>query len=88
MRCLLAPRNRLDQTAHVAERLVHVARGDELFEDNSVEHEPDRVGHCLIGDSAKARRILGWKPDHSFDDLVAEMVEADSPAALGKKLYG
>ena len=44
--------------------------------------------HCLIGDPAKARKILGWAPDHSFDDLVAEMVEADSPAALGKKVYG
>lgn len=44
--------------------------------------------HCLIGDSAKAQLELGWKPEHSFDDLVNEMVEADSPAAMGRKLYG
>ena len=31
----------------------------------------------LLGDSTKARTELGWKPEHSFDDLVAEMVEAD-----------
>jgi GDPmannose 4,6-dehydratase len=44
--------------------------------------------HCLIGDSAKARQVLGWAPEHSFDDLVTEMVESDSPSALGRRLYG
>lgn len=31
----------------------------------------------LLGDSTKARTELGWSPTHSFDELVAEMVEAD-----------
>ena len=31
----------------------------------------------LLGDSTKARTELGWKPEHSFDELVAEMVAAD-----------
>ena len=31
----------------------------------------------LLGDSTKARTILGWKPQYSFDDLVKEMVEQD-----------
>jgi len=31
----------------------------------------------LIGDSSKARRILGWEPKHTFRDLVAEMVQSD-----------
>ena len=44
--------------------------------------------HCLIGDCAKARRILGWSPAYTFNDLVAEMVEADSPASVRKKAYG
>lgn len=44
--------------------------------------------HCLIGDSAKARRELGWAPQFSFEDLVAEMVEADSPASVRRKIYG
>lgn len=44
--------------------------------------------HCLIGDAAKARAVLGWKPEISFDDLVAEMVKADSPAAIRKRIYG
>lgn len=33
----------------------------------------------LLGDSTKARTILGWKPDTTFDDLVKEMVDNDAP---------
>lgn len=32
----------------------------------------------LCGDSSKARFLLNWKPEYSFDDLVREMVEHDS----------
>jgi len=31
----------------------------------------------LIGEAAKARRELGWKPQHTFPELVDEMVDAD-----------
>lgn len=31
----------------------------------------------LIGDASKARRVLGWAPQVSFEQLVAMMVEAD-----------
>jgi GDPmannose 4,6-dehydratase len=31
----------------------------------------------LLGDSAKARRVLGWKPKVGFKELVRLMVEAD-----------
>ena len=31
----------------------------------------------LLGDSTKARTVLGWKPKTSFEDLVEEMVKAD-----------
>ena len=31
----------------------------------------------LLGDSGKARRVLGWQPATSLEDMVAEMVEAD-----------
>ena len=27
----------------------------------------------LLGDSTKARKLLGWKPEYNFDDLVEEM---------------
>jgi GDPmannose 4,6-dehydratase len=32
---------------------------------------------ALVGDATLARERLGWEPEHSFDDLVAEMVAAD-----------
>jgi GDPmannose 4,6-dehydratase len=31
----------------------------------------------LVGDAGKAKRELGWVPDHSFEDLVEMMVKAD-----------
>lgn len=31
----------------------------------------------LLGDSAKAEAVLGWKPEFSFEDLVKEMVDYD-----------
>ena len=37
----------------------------------------------LIGDAAKARRVLGWAPKHSFHDLVRMMVDADLAATRG-----
>jgi GDPmannose 4,6-dehydratase len=32
---------------------------------------------CLIGDPSKALKILGWKPEVSFPQLVRMMIEAD-----------
>ncbi|MDD5348744.1 MAG: GDP-mannose 4,6-dehydratase [Chthoniobacteraceae bacterium] len=31
----------------------------------------------LVGNPAKIQRVLGWRSEHTFDDLVREMVEAD-----------
>ncbi len=36
----------------------------------------------LLGDSTKARTLLGWKPNYTFDKLVEEMVEYDSVQRL------
>jgi GDPmannose 4,6-dehydratase len=45
---------------------------------------PAEVDH-LIGDSSKARRVLGWEPSVTFERLIAMMVDADiarlAPAA-------
>jgi GDPmannose 4,6-dehydratase len=35
---------------------------------------------ALVGNPAKIRRVLGWKPTRTFHDLVREMVEADLAA--------
>ena len=40
----------------------------------------------LLGDAAKARRQLGWKPRVTFRELVSEMVKADLEAAQRDKL--
>jgi GDPmannose 4,6-dehydratase len=37
-------------------------------------------GEQLVGDAAKARRVLGWQPTISFEELIAEMVDADLAA--------
>jgi GDPmannose 4,6-dehydratase len=31
----------------------------------------------LIGDSSKAKKVLGWKPTYTFEDLIREMVQED-----------
>ena len=33
--------------------------------------------HDLVGDASKARTVLGWEPEVSFEELLALMVEAD-----------
>jgi GDPmannose 4,6-dehydratase len=37
---------------------------------------PAEVDH-LVGDASKARSVFGWKPQHSFNELVEMMVDAD-----------
>jgi len=31
----------------------------------------------LVGDAAKSRRVLGWQPQYTFEQLITEMVHAD-----------
>jgi GDPmannose 4,6-dehydratase len=35
----------------------------------------------LVGDSSKARSVLGWQPSYSFQGLIEEMVQNDLEAA-------
>ncbi len=44
---------------------------------------PAEVDH-LVGDSARARRVLKWKPRVDFDNLVRMMVDADLERLGGK----
>jgi len=43
---------------------------------NLYENRPAEVDH-LLGNSKKAREELGWKPEHTFDDLVKKMTWYD-----------
>jgi GDPmannose 4,6-dehydratase len=40
----------------------------------------------LIGDPSKAKRLLGWKPDVSFEQLVERMVKADLARLQGQPM--
>jgi GDPmannose 4,6-dehydratase len=31
----------------------------------------------LVGDASKARRVLGWEPRYSFQEMISEMVQSD-----------
>jgi GDPmannose 4,6-dehydratase len=49
--------------------------------DEHISVNPDLVRPAepvpLVGDATKAREQLGWQPQTSFEDLIAEMVEHD-----------
>jgi GDPmannose 4,6-dehydratase len=40
---------------------------------------------ALLGDASKARRVLGWRPVASFEELVAMMVDSDLELARQEK---
>ena len=42
-------------------------------------HRPAEIDH-LVGNAAKAQRVLGWRHTTSFEALVREMVAADREA--------
>jgi GDPmannose 4,6-dehydratase len=48
----------------------HVRTDPALFRGTSELHD-------LVGDASKARRVLGWEPEVSLDQLLGMMVEAD-----------
>lgn len=60
----------------VEERGIDVATGRTLVVIDPSLFRPQEV-HVLLGDASKARRVLGWQPEISFADLVADMVAAD-----------
>jgi len=45
-------------------------------------YRPHEVPH-LLGDSSKAQRVLGWKPKHTFKDLVKMMYQEDFEKEVG-----
>ncbi|MGH8218249.1 MAG: GDP-mannose 4,6-dehydratase [Steroidobacteraceae bacterium] len=55
---------------------VDIRNGRTIVEVDPRYLRPTEVG-TLLGDASKARAKLGWKPEHTFDDLVDEMVRED-----------
>ncbi len=67
---------------HSVRELVELAFGHvDLDWRDHVESDPDLFRpaeiNTLRGDAAKARKVLGWKPEVTFPDLVRMMVDAD-----------
>ncbi len=66
--------------AGVDEKGVDAQSGKTLVEVDPRYFRPTEVD-TLLGDSSKARRVLGWKPEISFPDMVSEMVREDLKVA-------
>jgi GDPmannose 4,6-dehydratase len=62
-----------------AERGIEVGSGRVVVEVDPRYYRPTDV-EFLLGDPSKARRLLGWKHQLSFDALVKEMVDEDLKA--------
>jgi GDPmannose 4,6-dehydratase len=62
-----------------AELLIddHVRTDPALLRPAEVEH--------LVGDASKARRLLGWKPEVDFEQLIRMMVNADLALLRGQR---
>ncbi len=63
----------------VEEEGFDAASGAVLVKVDPRYYRPAEVDH-LVGDAAKARRVLGWQHKTSFEALVREMVAADRKA--------
>ena len=68
------------ETHTVRELVIGVfTRLDLNYEDYTFQNprylRPEELPY-LKGDSSKARKVLGWQPQVSFDDLITEMVES------------
>lgn len=51
-------------------------KSDPIVAVNPKYFRPSEVEY-LLGDSSKARKVLNWTPEYSFDDLVNDMMEYD-----------
>lgn len=70
------------QGTGAAERGLDAASGTVLVAIDPRYYRPTEIAH-LVGDPAKARRVLGWRHRVGFADLVREMVERDLRALRG-----
>jgi GDPmannose 4,6-dehydratase len=63
------------ECAELAFERVGLRAADHIIIDEALKR-PAEV-EALIGDASKARRVLGWEPRTSFEELIARMVDAD-----------
>ena len=63
-----------------AEKGIEEKTGEMIVAVDPSYYRPTEV-HDLLGDAGKARQKLGWQPSTSFEELIAEMIEADMEEA-------
>ncbi|PZU91944.1 MAG: GDP-mannose 4,6-dehydratase [Chelatococcus sp.] len=71
----------------VDETGIDAATGKTLVKIDARYFRPTEVD-LLIGDASKARQMLGWEPEISFDEMVRDMVQADFAAAKKELGHG
>jgi GDPmannose 4,6-dehydratase len=71
--------------AGLEETGVDASTGKTLVEISEEFYRPADVKE-LVGDAAKARRVLGWEPKTKFDELTRIMVEAELDRLGGRKV--
>lgn len=64
------------QGSGLEEKGVDAATGDVVIEIDPRYFRPTEVD-TLLGDPTKAKEKLGWKPKISFEEMIAEMAQAD-----------
>lgn len=69
----------------VNEKGINKANGKVIIEVDPLYYRPAEV-ELLLGDSSKARSILGWKPQYDLQALCKEMVAHDLGLAQKEKL--
>ena len=63
---------------------IKIKKGDVIVRVDSEFYRPAEV-ETLLGNPAKSRRTLGWKPAISFEQLVREMAASDLRLALSEQ---
>ena len=70
----------VDEKGYDANGQCIVAVDPQYFRPTEVE--------TLLGDASKAKQLLGWEPEITFDELVTEMIEYDLAEAKNEQLTG
>ena len=70
----------VDEKGYDANGQCIVAVDPQYFRPTEVE--------TLLGDASKAKQLLGWEPEITFDELVTEMIEYDLAEAKNEQITG
>jgi GDPmannose 4,6-dehydratase len=55
---------------------INISTGEKIIEVNKDFYRPAEVP-TIFGDCSKAKKVLNWKPEYTFKDLVFEMCETE-----------